>query len=171
VNLLTRKQQGGGSAKSHPVRGPASGALLALVMLAGGAVSACDPIFVIRGSVSIPSTLQSSFSSEQRGRLVIVARHQGGGFPHLSWVTLCEPSAAPLVVPFVLQKTGCAQETVVEARLERIVATDPADVPACGSRGQVVSIRDDALVASIERTALVGATGCDSADVEVNLAF
>jgi hypothetical protein len=115
--------------------------------------------------------LQSSFSSEQRGRLVIVARHQGGGFPHQSWATLCEPSAAPLVVPFVLQKTGCAQETVVSARLERVIATNPADLPACGSRGQVVSIRDDALVASTEQTVLIGATGCDSADVTVDLAL
>jgi hypothetical protein len=170
VNLLSRNQRGGGAAKGRPVRGTPQAALLAIVLFAGGVACACDPIFVLRGSVSISPTLQSSFSPEQPGRLVIVARHQGGGFPHISWATLCEPTAVPLVVPFVLQKTGCAKETVVQARLERVVATG-TDVPTCGSRGQVVSIRDDALVASVEQTLLVGASGCDSANVEVNLAF
>lgn len=171
MSSAPRTEHGGGPAQGRPVRGTCQAALLAIVMVAGGAVSACDPIFVVKGSVTVPPALQRSFSREQPGRLVVVANHAGGGFPHLSWATLCEPSDAPLVVPFTLQKVGCLQETVVQARLERIVAASPAELPACGSQGQAVRISDDALVASVERTAAAGATGCDSGNVEVNLSF
>ena len=168
---LTRAEQAGGFAKSRPVRGIRQAALLALISSAGGAVSACDPIFVIQGTVTVPPQLQRSFSTEQRGRLVIVARHDGGGFAHLSWATLCEPSDEPLVVPFTLQKTGCAQETVVQARLERVVSSRPGELPACGPSGRAVMISDAALVAATEKTLLVGTSDCDSANVTVNLAF
>ena len=143
----------------------------ALAVLACAALSACDPMFVIRGSVTVPASLQSQFSATKRGRLVVVARHQGGGFAELSWATLCEPSSAELVVPFDLQKVGCAQETVVEARLERVLETDPAKIPACGTQRQHVVIRDDALVARVQKTVLPGKTGCESANVSVELAL
>jgi hypothetical protein len=171
VISATRTEHGGGPAQGRPVRGAGKAALLAIIMVASGAVSACDPIFILKGSVTIPPTLQRSFSPEQRGRLVVVARHAGGGFPHFSWTTLCEPSDGPLVVPFTFQKVGCLQETVVQARLERIVDASPAELPACGSQGQIVRISDDALVASVERTAAPATTGCDSGIVEVNLSF
>lgn len=142
-----------------------------LAALTCAALSACDPMFVIRGTVTVPPSLQNQFSTTSRGRLVVVARHQGGGFADLSWLTLCEPSGAELIVPFDFQKVGCAQETVVEARLERVLDTDPAKIPACGSRRQPVVIRDDALVARVQKTVLAGKTGCDDANVFVELAL
>jgi len=171
VSSAPRTEHGGGPAQGRPIRGTCQSALLAIVMVASGAASACDPLFIVKGSVTIPPALQGSFSSEQRGRLVIVARHEGGGFPDISWATLCEPSDAPLVVPFTLQKVGCVRETVVQARLERIIAASPAELPACDSHGQIVRTLDDALVASVERTAAPGASGCESGTVEVNLSF
>lgn len=141
--------------------------LVAALVLAG--LAACDPIFALHGTVTVSPSLQREFSAEHRGRLVVVARHQGGGFPHASWATLCEPSDAPLVVPFEFQKVGCAQETVVEARLERVLEKEPAQIPACGTKGQMVIIRDEALVASAHETVLAGKTGCDDANVLVNL--
>lgn len=167
----TRTQPVGGLAQGRPVRGAHRSALLAIAMIAGGAVSACDPIFVLKGTVTIPPALQRSFTSEQRGRLVVVARHAGGGFPHVSWATLCAPSDAPLVVPFTFQKVGCVQETVVQARLERVSAANPGELPACGSQGQVVRIRDDALVASVARTVSPAASGCESGSLEAELVF
>jgi hypothetical protein len=130
---------------------------------------ACDPMFALHGSVTVSPTLQREFSAEHRGRLVLVARHQGGSFAYLSWATLCEPTETPLVVPFELRKVGCGIETRVEARLERVLEADPAVIPACESNGQSVLLHDDALVASATKTVLPGKAGCDDADVTVNL--
>lgn len=141
--------------------------LVAAFVLSG--VAACDPIFALRGTVTVAPALQREFSTEHRGRVVVTARHQGGGFAYLSWATLCEPTDTPLVVPFALQKTGCAYETRVQARLERVLETDPSKIPACGSKGQAVVTHDDALVAAADKTVLPGKTGCDDADVAVDL--
>jgi hypothetical protein len=164
---MTKRSDGRGL-RDRPEAATSRSSLLVAALAAVG-LSACDPIVVLRGSVTVPPALQRGFSSEHRGRLVVVARHEGGGFPQLSWATLCEPSDTALVVPFHFQKVGCAQETRVEARLERVPESDPSELPACGSNGQSVRTREDALVASVAKTVLAGKTGCDDANVVVDL--
>lgn len=98
-------------------------AILAVVVL--GTLS-CEQAITLKGTVTVPISVQQRFSATARGRLVIQATRaaNGASIGGETIYMLCEPTSADLVLPYALSKFACAEETYVEAMVIPM-STDP----------------------------------------------
>jgi hypothetical protein len=101
---------------AEPVRRSGAAGLMVL-LLAGAAPLSCEHDVTIKGTVTVPVTVQSHFSAAMRGKLVMMASDVGSAsvLNAQTIYTFCEPGTADLKLPFQLYSFGCVQEIYVDA--------------------------------------------------------
>ena len=131
---------------------------------------ACEHGITLRGTVTIPTDLQQQFSRARPGVILLEVSIPKSSVPGYRLAVLCEPTASPLVAPFVHASFGCAKEGVVRARL---VPSSAAEAPACGVQQALwTSEAAEPVVAAGEHTVFRGQTGsfgCSSGEDSIEI--
>jgi hypothetical protein len=94
---------------------------------------ACEHGIVLRGQVNVPLEVQRAFSKESPGIVVMGGGFGGGTISAQLLAVLCEPTAAPLAIPFLQEQMGCAAEGTAWFKVTRLADRDRQSL-ACGIR-------------------------------------
>jgi hypothetical protein len=130
--------------------------------------AACEHGVTLSGTITVPVDVQQALSREQPGLVRVSVSLPKTSVLDDRLAVLCEPTSAPLVLPFFHDGFGCAKEGVVRVDVFR---TSAGQGLACGARQTPWSgTTAGSVVASGSATVFEGETGgvgCSSGEDSV----
>ncbi len=136
----------------------------AFLLVATSLIAACDPVAEIDGEAVVPPSVQTQFSKEKPGLLVVQTDYPDSDAQTKRVHLLCEPLQGQLRVKFSFSTMPCFEETKVRAWIE------PGQAGPCGKmiEERHVAAAPEKRLASGETTAFKG-KGCSSGTSKVRI--